>query len=158
MANLILWRHADAQEISDGELDADRALTKRGQKDAANMAKWLFQHLPKNAEIVSSPAKRCIQTAKALQKLNKQTLRIADFLSLETNITALAQEVLNEHNDKTLLLVGHQPNLGQLIAYLQGMNDATCIVKKGAVWWLRQRVVDGAQQTYLFTVQHPNYL
>jgi hypothetical protein len=38
------------------------------------------------------------------------------------------------------------------------MNEATCIVKKGAVWWLRQKIVDGAQQTYLFTVQHPDYL
>jgi phosphohistidine phosphatase len=158
MANLILWRHAEAQELNDGELDIDRVLTKRGRKDAANMANWLFQHLPANTEMICSPAKRCQQTAKALQKLNKKPLRIADFLSIDTNVAALAQEVLNEHNDKTLLLIGHQPNLGQLIAHLQGMNEATCIVKKGAVWWLRQKIVDGAQQTYLFTVQHPDYL
>lgn len=38
MANLILWRHADAEILSVNGNDIDRALTKRGRKDAAKMA------------------------------------------------------------------------------------------------------------------------
>ena len=34
MANIILWRHADAQMISNSGADIDRELTKRGKKDA----------------------------------------------------------------------------------------------------------------------------
>lgn len=158
MANLILWRHAEAEAITPDGVDQDRALTKQGRKDAAIMAKWLHQHLPSNVQILCSPAKRCVQTAKALQKLNQQAFKVVDFLGVDSNVEKIAKEVLNEDNLKTLLLIGHQPNLGQLIARLQGLDDAHCIVKKGAVWWLRQRTIDGALQTYLFTVQHPDYL
>lgn len=158
MANLILWRHAEAEAIGPDGADLDRALTKQGRKDAAKMAKWLHQHLPSDVQILCSPAKRCIQTAKALQKLNRQAFKVVDFLSIDSNVENIAKEVLSEDNLKTLLLVGHQPNLGQFIARLQGLNDAHCIVKKGAVWWLKQRMIDGALQTYLFTVQHPDYL
>ena len=158
MANLILWRHAEAEEISANGEDLTRALTKQGRKDATKMAKWLHQHLPKDVQIFSSPATRCIQTAKSLKKLNKQTFKVVDFLGTESNVENIAREVLSEDNSRTLLLIGHQPNLGLLIARLQGLNDAHCIVKKGAVWWLRQRTIDGALQTYLFTVQHPDYL
>ena len=56
MANLILWRHAEAEDLSLTGADSDRALTKRGRKDAAKMAKWLHQHLPANTEVLSSPA------------------------------------------------------------------------------------------------------
>ncbi len=158
MANLILWRHAEAEATSPDGVDKDRALTKHGRKDATKMAKWLHQHLPSNVQILCSPAKRCVQTAIALQKLNRQAFKVVDFLAVDTNVEKIAKEVLSEDNLKTLLLIGHQPNLGQLIARLQGLSDAHCIVKKGAVWWLRQRTIDGALQTYLFTVQHPDYL
>jgi len=59
------------------------------------------------------------------------------------------------------LIIGHQPNLGLLISKLLGIQKNACVVKKCAVWWLRQRYVPnnagGATQTYLFTVQHPDY-
>lgn len=158
MANLIFWRHAEAEDMSANGEDLTRALTKRGHRDAAKMAKWLHQHLPSNVQIFCSPAKRCVQTAKALQKLNRQEYKVVDFLGMDSNVDKIAKEVLSQDNLKTLLLIGHQPNLGQLIARLQGLDDAHCIVKKGAVWWLRQRTIDGALQTYLFTVQHPDYL
>jgi hypothetical protein len=56
--------------------------------------------------------------------------------------------------------------MGQLVAYLldQSNPDAQKLkfesntsIKKGAVWWLRQRLVNGDLQTYLFTVQNPDY-
>lgn len=158
MANLILWRHAEAEEISTNGTDSGRALTKHGRKDADKMAKWLNQHLPSDVQILCSPALRCLETAKALKKLNQQKFRIVDFLGVDGTLETMAREVLREDSTKTLLLIGHQPNLGLFIAQLQGMSEAICVVKKGAVWWLRQRTVDGALQTYLFTVQHPDYL
>ena len=157
MANLILWRHAEAEAESDSGEDIDRALTKSGRKDAAKMAKWLSQHLPANTEILCSPARRCLETAAALQHAIKCEIKIAKFLGVDSSVEMIAKKVMNDDSSKTILLIGHQPNLGLLIAKLLGMNERACVVKKGAVWWLRQRLILGELQTYLFTVQHPDY-
>lgn len=164
MANLILWRHAEAELQSAGGKDIDRVLTKNGRKDAAKMAKWLDQYLPKNLEVLCSPARRCLETVAALQELNadksQREVKIVEFLGVDSSVEAIAKKVVNDDSSKTILVVGHQPNLGLLIAKLLGMHEGACVVKKGAIWWLRQRVISNvsgdATQTYLFTVQHPD--
>ncbi len=161
MANLILWRHAEAEAQSKSGADTDRALTKRGQKDAAKMAKWLIQHIPADTEILCSPALRCLQTVDELRSFKSLEIKVAEFLSVDHSVEMIAEQITNNDVSKTILLVGHQPNLGLLISKLLGMNDRACVVKKGAVWWLRQRFADDASgiapQTYLFMVQHPDY-
>ncbi len=159
MANLVLWRHAEAEELSDTGLDEDRALTKTGRKDAEKMAKWLNEYLPKNTEILCSPAKRCLETVAALNALatdKSRDVRVVEFLSTNSNVDLIAKQLMNHDHNQTILVVGHQPNLGLLIAKLLGMQQSA-VVKKGAVWWLRQRLVNEVPQTYLFTVQHPDY-
>jgi len=162
MANLILWRHAEAEDHYNTGADIDRALTKNGHKDAAKMAKWLSQHLPLNTEVLCSPAKRCLETVAALQKLNPIKIKVVDFLSIDSTVEIIAKNILNEDSSKTILIVGHQPNLGLLITKLLGMRASACVVKKGAVWWLRQRNISNdsecATQTYLFMLQHPDYI
>ncbi len=162
MANLILWRHAEAEAESASGKDTDRELTKRGRKDAAKMAKWLRQHLPADTQVLCSPARRCLQTVAALQDLGHVEIKVADFLSVESTVERIAREVTDADPARTILLVGHQPNLGLLVAKLMGMNQRACVVKKGSVWWLGQRKVDigvsAALQTYLFAVQHPDLL
>ena len=139
--------------------DIDRELTKQGRKDAAAMAKWLHQHLPANTEVLCSPARRCLETAAALQRFNRhQKVTIAEYLGVENTVDKIAKHVLNEDSSRTILIIGHQPNLGLLIARLLKMENEACVVKKGAVWWLRQRHVDDTVQTYLFTVQHPDFV
>lgn len=166
MANLIFWRHADAEIQSVSGNDIDRVLTKRGRKDAAKMAKWLHQYLPENTVIYCSPAQRCLETVAALQNLNvakiQHEMKVAAFLSVDGSVAEMAKKLTDTDNSKTYLIVGHQPNLGLLIAKLLGMQESASVVKKGAVWWLRQRNIAGvsdiAAQTYLFAVQHPDYL
>ena len=104
MANLILWRHAEAEDSSSSGLDVDRALTKRGQKDAKKMANWLHQHLPWNVEILCSPAKRCVQTATALYNLNPLEIKVVDFLSAESTLARITKEIINDDSSKTCLL------------------------------------------------------
>ena len=57
-----------------------------------------------------------------------------------------------------MLVVGHQPTLGQTIAQLIGLRDSECSVKKGAVWWLRNRQREALVQTLVVTVQSPEVL
>ena len=61
--DLILWRHAEAE---DGVPDGARALTKKGLKQAAAIAAWLKPRLPDATRILVSPATRAQQTAAAL--------------------------------------------------------------------------------------------
>ena len=62
--------------------------------------------------------------------------KVAEFLGVDSTVEIIAKNVMNNDSSKTLLLVGHQPNLGLFIAKLLGMNEHACAVKKGAVWWL----------------------
>jgi len=165
VANLIFWRHAEAEIESSTGRDTDRELTKRGRKDALKMAKWLHRHLPIDTQVLCSPARRCLETAAALQSASavdgghkKQLdINVAEFLSIDSRLEDIAQKLVNDDSNKTILIVGHEPNLGRLISQLLGMEKSACSVKKGAVWWLRQKIINGGLQTYLFTVQLPRY-
>ncbi|MBV8047353.1 MAG: histidine phosphatase family protein, partial [Paludibacterium sp.] len=63
--DVILWRHADAEEGSD---DLSRALTRKGQQQGRSMAAWLSQRLPDDYVVLASEAKRSQQTAAFLSK------------------------------------------------------------------------------------------
>ena len=156
--DLILWRHAEAEEwLLDDETsghDHDRSLTQRGAKQAARMATWLDRQLPEGARILVSPARRCEQTALALGRKYK----IRTELAPDATPAQLLELVQWPHNKYPMLVIGHQPVLGQVIAQLVGLKDSECAVKKGALWWLRSRNRDGQSQTVVVTVQSPEVL
>jgi len=56
--DLILWRHADAHEVSEEGPDLDRSLTSKGERQAARIAGWLNQQLPAPARVLVSTAWR----------------------------------------------------------------------------------------------------
>lgn len=129
--NLILWRHAEAEDIAPDRTDAGRRLTAHGLKQARQMARWLSPRLSKDTRILVSPAVRTRQTAEALER---------DF-STEPRLFTTADagdhlQAIHEQNAGTLLLVGHQPTLGQLAALLMCGQPLSWSVKKGAIWWL----------------------
>jgi phosphohistidine phosphatase len=152
--NLILWRHAEAHELSLTGTDMDRALTPRGEKQAKRMGQWLDRQLPEGARVLVSPARRTEQTAMALGRKYKIRPELAPGCSVDQLL-----EVAQWSDDKaTVLVVGHQPTLGHVIATLLGLSASACAVKRGAVWWLRSRERDGQLQTVVVTVQSPEVL
>ncbi|MFZ3082149.1 phosphohistidine phosphatase SixA [Rhodoferax ferrireducens] len=152
--DLILWRHAEAQEWLEGCDDMARSLTSRGDKQAARMANWLDRQLPEGTRIFVSPARRCEQTAQALGRKYKLREELAPGASAD-RLLALVQWPLAKG---TVLVVGHQPTLGQTIAQLLGLSATECTVKKGAVWWLRNRQRDAQSQTVIVAVQSPEVM
>lgn len=159
--DLILWRHAEAHDHPDplqgrqGDAkDLARRLTPRGEKQAARMAAWLDRQLPAAARVLSSPAQRTEQTALALGR----KFKIREELAPEGDPLALLELAQWPHGKLPVVVVGHQPTLGQVIARLLGLAEEECPVRKGAVWWLRQRERDGVVQTVLVTVQTPELL
>jgi phosphohistidine phosphatase len=154
MMDLILWRHAEAEEAPDGGDDLARALTSRGEKQAARMAAWLDRQLPEGLRVLASPARRTEQTANALGRKFKMRAELLPGGSVE-DLLELAQW---PRAKGAVLIVGHQPVLGQTIAQLLELQAAECAVRKGAVWWLRQRQRLDQSQTVLLTVQSPEFL
>jgi len=156
--DLILWRHAEAEELPEGELDAQsdlaRRLTPRGEKQAARMAEWLDRQLPGSARILVSPARRCEQTALALGRRFKTRAELAPGATPE-QLLEIVQWPLNK---TPTLVIGHQPTLGQTIARLVGLVDSDCAIKKGALWWFRTRERDGQTQAVVVAVQSPELL
>lgn len=154
MMDLILWRHAEAQEWTQGCDDMARRLTARGEKQAARMAGWLDRQLPDNTRILVSPARRAEQTASALGR----KFKTKEELGPEGTVSQLLELVPWPDAKGCVLVVGHQPTLGQTIAQLIGLSDTECPVKKGAVWWLRSRQRDALLQTLVVSLQSPELL
>ena len=154
MMELILWRHAEAHDAKEGQDDLERALTPRGEKQAARMSAWLERQLPQGLRVVSSPARRTEQTAQALGR--KYKLR-AELLPDGTP-TDLLELVQWDKGTGAVLVVGHQPLLGQTAAHLLGLGQEACSIRKGAVWWLRRRQRLEHNQTVLMAVMCPEFL
>jgi phosphohistidine phosphatase len=150
--DLILWRHAEAEDAADGQDDLKRALTSRGEKQAARVAAWLDRQLPDGARILCSPALRCEQTVLALGRKFKTREELAPDVAVESVLDA-AQWPAARH---PVLIVGHQPTLGDVIARLLHLKHGTCAVRKGSAWWLRTRERDGHEQTVVVAVQSPD--
>ena len=150
--DLILWRHAEAHEAEEGGTDLDRDLTSRGHKQAAKMAAWLDRHLPDSTRILASPSRRTEQTALALGRKYK----VRAELGPDGSPTQVLELVQWPQSKATVVVVGHQPVLGQIVAQLIGLKESECAIKKGAVWWLRTRTRDDQSQTVIVTVQNPD--
>ena len=151
--NLILWRHAEAEDQAASDLA--RQLTPCGQKQALASAKWLASRIDDNALFLVSPAVRTIQTAEA-------------FGSAFTTVAALApggsvQAVIDtakwpDASSQTVVIVGHQPTLGRAAAWLMTGREAEWSMKKSGIWWFDGRSRAGDAQVVLRAVANPDLL
>ncbi|BCB27538.1 histidine phosphatase family protein [Sulfurimicrobium lacus] len=149
--DLILWRHAEAE---DGLPDQSRKLTAKGEKQASQMAAWLRERLPKETRVIVSPAKRTQQTAQALSGKFETLKEVGVGASVPSLLAAAGWPDAKG----AVLVVGHQPTLGQVAALLLGGEEASWTIRKGAVWWLSSRVRQDETQVVLRTVMAPDML
>jgi phosphohistidine phosphatase len=130
--DLILWRHADAE---DGSPDAARRLTAKGHKQAARMAAWLSARLPKHYTLLASPAQRAQQTASALAR----EFLTGDEVGLSATPASLLKAAGWPDAPRAVVIVGHQPCLGMTVARLLTGREAEWSVRKGAIYWFEQK-------------------
>jgi phosphohistidine phosphatase len=152
--DLIFWRHAETTEALDGQADAERPLTARGERQALRMAHWLERQLPESTKILCCPSVRAEQTVIHLGRKYKLREELSPNASIDDVLT-LAQWPLNKNS---ILLVTHQPLIGEIISQLMQIQLQELVVRKGSVWWLRSRFKDEKPQTMLVTVQTPELL
>ena len=139
---LILWRHAEAH---DGAPDLERELTGKGHKQAEKMAAFLRARLPENTRILVSPAVRAQQTARAFSK----TFITEPGVGPDASAQSLLRATGWPDAEGAVLVVGHQPVLGQIAALLLADSRNGFSVKKGAIWWLSRHTSEGDYQTNL---------
>jgi phosphohistidine phosphatase len=145
---LILWRHAEAEPGVD---DLERKLTTKGRKQAARVAGWLNARLPSRFTLYSSPAKRALQTAKALDA----PLETSELLAPERPAADVLRAVNWPNQDQLVIVVGHQPTLGRVVARLLG-NEADLSIQKGALWWIEARDKGGKSGVRVRAVVSPD--
>lgn len=130
--NLILWRHADAE---DGRDDLARRLTPKGRTQAKRVAEWLERQLPASTRVIVSPAVRAQQTAEALSRDLHSDERVSTGASPADVLKAAGWPDAST----AVVVVGHQPTLGAAAALALTGKALPWHVPKGSVWWLRSK-------------------
>lgn len=155
MMELLLWRHAEAE---DGGPDLERKLTARGEKQARRVAAWLNDRLPGSARILTSPAMRTQQTAAALIALAERKLKVVPQLGPGADADDLLRAVDWPDARSTIVAVGHQPTLGLVASALLSGSAQHWSIKKGALWWLSSRPEEGVGAAALVAMINPSLL
>lgn len=130
---VFIIRHAIAQDRGPGIVDDERRLTPRGSRRFRRAARGLACLYPAPAAMVSSPLVRARQTARIAMRAWDLPFTLDDALaggSVEEVVALLARFP----EDATVALVGHEPQLSELLAHLVGVRDAAAVeFKKGGV-------------------------
>ena len=132
MKTLYIIRHAKSNWDNLSLDDIERPLSKRGLKDAPKMAKIFSENNNRPSLIISSPARRALETAENFAEILEYSL---DLIKIkETVYEASLEELLEVIMDckakyESVMLFGHNPGLTRLINYLSPVkidNLPTC--------------------------------
>jgi phosphohistidine phosphatase len=116
--HVYVLRHADAEPHAAS--DAERRLTPKGEVQAAQVARFCESHGVKPDVILSSPLRRAQQTAKVVAAKLDATLLTADWLACGAEPEDVVAKLAGHRKASAVMLVGHEPDLGRLVAYLVG--------------------------------------
>jgi phosphohistidine phosphatase len=139
MMDIYILRHAVAvsREEYQGQEDASRPLTPKGEKEMRKAAKGMKEMGVEFDLLLSSPYLRCVQTAEIVNNVFKRPVEIE--FSKHLKPEGASKELMEEINRKyrarrSLLLVGHEPYLSALITlWLGGFENMAIELKKGGL-------------------------
>lgn len=118
MRQLILLRHAHAEPADAGQADLDRPLSPEGLAEAEAAGRWLAEHGLVPDCVLCSPARRTRETLEAVLAAIgyvEQRLEPEMYDATTGTLVALADR---QCEAERLLLVGHNPGLERLVAFL----------------------------------------
>ena len=116
---LFILRHGEAgKKLATGNRDFERSLTVAGQKEVAHIAKSLKDMGIKFDFILTSPLKRAHQTAAIVSKIFKNEKKMEDWdeLKPEGNRPELYRKLTQFKQQSSVLIVGHEPYLSDMIS------------------------------------------
>lgn len=131
---LYVVRHAEAVVGSDTLQEEWRFLTEDGRSAAKKMSSSIAKIGPKPWLTITSPLTRAVQTAEIVaEKACRKNVVVASELLLPgADISELVAHLKSCRDAKRVMLVGHEPQLGSLVATLLGRAEETISLKKGA--------------------------
>ena len=133
---LILWRHAEAEAHQPDQLaDQLRVLTPKGSRHASRVGAWLDRQLPNQCRILSSPATRCVQTAEALGR----KFATVDALNTDSTPEAILDACGWPRQKTPVVVVGHNPLLGQVAALIFSGVAHEWKMRKGSLLWIARK-------------------
>lgn len=131
---LFLVRHAIAEERGPSwPDDSKRPLTAKGAERMGEVARGLVAAGVEFDEILTSPFTRAQQTAEILAKACTEPPKVTNYDALAGGTPSDVIDGLGRFSKRrSLALVGHEPWLGELAAWLVGASRAM-LFKKGGV-------------------------
>ena len=119
---LCLLRHAEAEVLAAS--DRARRLTPKGEDQAERVGKFCRKQEIAPSVILTSPVTRALQTAKLVAKsLTDAELIEVPWAQCGMDPWAAMDELKAYAKFPSVMLVGHQPDLGGLAAVLLGMDN-----------------------------------
>lgn len=117
---LYLVRHGIAAAATANTTDADRALTEEGTRKTVRVAHGLRALCVEPAAILSSPLRRAQETAEILASIlaPKVPVELCPPLAFGHEPREVVHGLRTHRNAERVMLVGHQPDLGELASYL----------------------------------------
>ena len=131
---LYLLRHAEAGPWSPLGNDFSRSLSSAGTRHAQLVSRWVFETLSPPETILCSPARRTRETLAPLLSLWPRSLAATDYVdsmygaSLNLLLT-LAEDAYSY--SESLLMVGHNPAIEQMLVNVAHDNQALNTMKMG---------------------------
>lgn len=161
---LYLIRHGIAADKTDYDNDEERPLTEEGRKKTKNVAQQIHARKLHFDLILTSPLVRARETAKILQDIGlssqvQESPHLAPDGKIEAWVSWL-QERRQNTNDKSIALVGHQPDLGNWAEILVwGKAQEKLVLKKAGIIGLNLPEAETPlNQSQLFLLISPKWL
>ena len=126
MTRLILIRHAKAEQAAPGEHDVDRHLSERGHADAGAAIPMLRGiEMPSPVTVLVSPAVRTQETYDAIASGLPDHTRMTPERLYEAGVSTVLDLVSTDvvHVDAhpgTVIVIGHNPTMGDVVRHLTG--------------------------------------
>ena len=116
-------RHGPAEDHADSGMDSDRSLTASGRERVRGVAKLLVELDEQPLQVVTSPLVRAVQTAEIVALVTKLgdregSVEVRRELSPGGGGGAGLVTSLAAAGSKRVMLVGHEPDLSELLAIL----------------------------------------
>ena len=116
--DLILVRHGEAEHGGPLQIDAERRLTRAGERAAARTGRILAEHGVTSPRIVTSPKTRALETARILaRELEVGPPTVVEALGGGHEPSRILA-ALDGKQTECVIAVGHMPDLGELVVHL----------------------------------------
>jgi phosphohistidine phosphatase len=130
-----ILRHGIAEDVKPGGNDSDRALTNEGRKKLREVLRLAEKADVVPSLILTSPYVRAVQTAEAVIEVlgYANDLLRTEALVPSADPRDIWEEMRVHQGVMQLMLVGHEPMMSKLVAFLLNSPGLMVDVKKGAL-------------------------